>query len=117
MSMDKKEVKIDVTDIWYLWDVREDIRELSASNEYLILFLSGVWKTKDGKAVLEVSKKNNEHTVSYNVPPTKQEGKITASLFGLTGPKGRLCDIKIIDYNTIELTNVADGKTYKMTRP
>lgn len=117
MSMDKKDVVLDVTDIWYLWDVREDIREISSSNEYMILFLSGVWKSEDGKAVLEVSKKNKVNTVSYNVPPTKQEGKISASVFGLSGPKGRLCDIKILDYHTIELTNVADGKTYKMTRP
>ena len=117
MSIDKTEVELEVTDIWYLWDVREDVRELSSSNEYLVVFLSGVWKTADGKAVLEVTKKNKVNTVLYNVPPVKQDGKITASVFGLTGPKGRLCDIKIIDYNTIELTNVSDGKTYSMTRP
>lgn len=117
MSMDKENIELEITDIWSLWDLRADVRELCASNEYLVVFLSGVWKSADGKARLEVSKKNKVNTVSYNVPPTKEEKNITASLFGLTGSKGRICDIKLIDYHTIELTNVADGKSYKMTRP
>lgn len=117
MSMDKENVEIEITDIWNLWDLRADVREICSSNEYLLLFLSGVWTSEDGGAKLEVTKKNKVLTAVYDVSPTKAEGDIQASVFGLVSSKGRLCDIRIIDYHTIELTNVADGRTYRMTRP
>ncbi len=117
MSMAKENITFSLSDLWNLWDLREDVRNLSISSDYLIFFLAGVWTSSDGSASITVTRNNGVFSVDYRVPPTAAAGGIRAESFGLSGAAGRLCGIVIQDFNTIQLTNSADGRTYTMTRP
>ncbi len=117
MSMAKENTAFSISDLWNLWNLREDVRALCRSNDYMIFFLSGVWTSADGAASLTVMRNNGVFVVEYNIPPTAAGAGIRAERFGLASGSGRLCDIEIVDFNTIRLTNSADGKTYTLTRP
>ncbi|MBP3729370.1 MAG: hypothetical protein J6H18_03800, partial [Lachnospiraceae bacterium] len=116
MSMVRPNVPFDVTDIWNLWELRSDVRDLCSGNNHLLLFLSGVWQTADQKVSLSVTRNNKVFTVSYLTPSMKVDAGISAERFGLITAGGRLCDIRIIDYKTIELTNLSDGSVYRLIR-
>ncbi|MBO4838848.1 MAG: hypothetical protein J5493_05695 [Lachnospiraceae bacterium] len=117
MSMAKANISFSLTDLWNLWDLRADIRDLSRSNDYLIFFLAGAWTSADGSATLTVNRNNKVFVVDYRIPPTVAGDGIRAENFGLASYAGRLCNITIAGFNTIQLTNLADGRTWTLTRP
>nr|MBQ6242655.1 hypothetical protein [Lachnospiraceae bacterium] len=117
MSMVKEDITFSLTDMWNLWELREDVRALCSSNDYLIFFLAGVWSSEDDSANLTVKRTNRVFSVEYRIPPTTAGEGIRAENFGLVSGAGRLCNIRILGFNTIELTNLADGRTWTLTRP
>ena len=109
-----------------LWDIRpaEEMEAFCGTRFPLFLFLIGDWISDDGDAELHMTQDDSgTFHLNYGMARDKSKsGSLTAVNFGLslydTGGNevSRLCDIWIVDFDTIEVYNYADDTDYSMTR-
>jgi len=104
-----------------LFPLREEMKTICGTDSNLFIFLLGTWVDESGKEMLFLSSNEGEAS-RFNLPAEEAEGYLATSKGGLilTGEDGtellRLCDIEIVDYDTILVHNAKDKKDYRLTR-
>ncbi len=112
-----------IDEIWELWDLREDIRVFSSTAYPLLAFLVGSWSSgTEGETFTMTRKEDDHYSLHYDLPLASEGGYLGAMNFGLSivdenkEEVARICDIEIIDFDTIRIHNAEDDKDYTMTR-
>ncbi len=114
---------INRTDIQTLFPYRDDLIDMITADPFLLFFLTGEWKDESGEILMKIERKES-YSLDYNMSgPEQPAGSVLGHhLRGFCYMDAdrtelvRICNITVIDYNTIEVENLADGETYLLTR-
>ena len=85
-------------------------------------FLTGNWECEDDLVLQMTRAADGHYSLRYGYDYEKASGYLSAGDGGLriVDENGkvlsRLCDITIKDFNSLELYNIKEGKTYTLTR-